>query len=94
LEELNARDSRIITLSTKLDARDIAEFSFKDRVFVQINHPRWGFASGAYFLVNKISGYNPSTLDPCKVELLLLGKANAQPVSSPIGGGGSVPSGS
>jgi hypothetical protein len=85
LEELNARDSRIITLTMKLDARDIADFSFRDKIFVRINHPRLGFSSGAYFLINKISGYNPSTLEPCKVELLLLGKVNAEPAITPTG---------
>ena len=95
LEELNSKTSRIITLTMKLDAIDIANFSFKDKIFIKINHPRLNFGSGSYFVVNKISGYNPSTNDPCKVELLLLGNTGIQPnPSAPTGSGGAIGSGS
>jgi hypothetical protein len=94
LEELNNKTSRILTLTMKLNPSDIANFSFKDKIFIRVNHSRLGFNGGAYFTVNRISGYNPSTNDPCKVELLLLGNPGIQPVSAPpSGAGGSIPGG-
>lgn len=94
LEQLNNKESRIVTVYMKLNPQDIANFSFRDRIFMRINHPRMGFNGGAYFTVNKISGYNPSTEDPCKVELLLLGDSGVIPATGiPSGGGGGIPPG-
>jgi hypothetical protein len=94
LSQLNNKTSRVITLTMKLSPEDIANFTFRDRIFLRVNHPRLGFSGGAYFTVNAITGYNPSTDAPCKVELLLLGDSGVLPATSiPSGGGGSVPVG-
>lgn len=62
INEITDRDSKIVTASFRLTARDIAEFDFRDTFFIR----------DAYYYVNKIIDYNPIADGLTKVELLKL----------------------
>lgn len=70
MEELSHKDSRLVTLYMKLSPSDIANFTFNTKIFLAFSHPNADFSAGGYFKVNAINDYNPSSDDPCKVELL------------------------
>jgi hypothetical protein len=58
--QLTDKNSRIITVDLLLDANDIANFNFSDKIFIDNN----------YYYVNKILDYNPGESGTCKVELI------------------------
>jgi hypothetical protein len=60
MNEITDRDSKIVTAYFKLDPQDIANFDFRNRVYVK----------ESYYYVNKIMDYNPIANDLTKVELL------------------------
>jgi len=60
----NLNDQKILKAKVRLDASDIARFSFRNPVFV-----RFPNGDAQYFIVNKID-YDPTSLAPSTVELL------------------------
>ena len=60
MNEITDRDSMIVTAYFKLDPQDIANFDFRNRVYVK----------ESYYYVNKIMDFNPIANDLTKVELL------------------------
>ena len=66
LENITNRDSRIETKYILVNAKNIREFSFRRRIFID----------GAYWIVNKIENYNPLKETSTKFELVKLLKAN------------------
>lgn len=75
LKNLIDRDSRIETKYLWVNAKDINEFNFRNRVFVD----------GAYWIVNKIENYNPLSENSTKFELIKLLTADVfTPTSTPI----------
>lgn len=84
LDEISGINSYIITLKMILTPIDIYNFKFSDIIYLNLSS--LGIGSGAqYYRVNKISGYNPSELTPCEVELI---KADKYTVTSISGNGG------
>ena len=75
LKNLIDRDSRIETKYLWVNAKDINEFNFRNRIFVD----------GAYWIVNKIENYNPLSETSTKFELVKLLNADVfTPTSIPI----------
>jgi hypothetical protein len=70
IEEITDRDSRIITLNAYLNAQDIADLRFNDKIYIDINSPAGGGSGGQYFKINKIDNYDPTMIGTCKVELI------------------------
>lgn len=66
LENITNRDSRIETKYIWVNAKNIREFSFRRRIFID----------GAYWIVNKIENYNPLKETSTKFELVKLLEAN------------------
>ena len=66
LENITNRDSRIETKYIWVNAKNIREFSFRRRVFID----------GAYWIVNKIENYNPLKETSTKFELVKLLESN------------------
>ena len=62
LTNLIDRDGKFVTKYLWLTPRDIYNFSFRNRIFVD----------GAYYIVNKIENYNPIEQDSTKCELIKL----------------------
>ena len=62
IQEITDRDSKIVDLYMRLQATDIQKFSFRDTIFID----------GNYYIVNKISEYNPLLSETTRVELLKL----------------------
>jgi len=82
LDTLTGRDSKIMTKYLWLTPKDINAFNFRNRIFVD----------GAYWIVNKISNYNPLTEQSTLCELVKLEKSNVFTPSSTLTatwGGGS-----
>jgi len=67
INEITDKDSKLVTCYINLNEIDILNFTFRNKIF--INHPIYG---GTYFIVNKISDYDPLEFKPTKVELLKL----------------------
>lgn len=67
LDTISDKDSKMITCYVKLTPKDIQEFNFWDKVFID------GMTDdgGHYFIVNSIQ-YNPTVNESSKVELLKL----------------------
>ena len=82
LDTLTGRDSKIMTKYLWLTPKDINVFNFRNRIFVD----------GAYWIVNKISNYNPLMEQSTLCELVKLEKSNVFTPSSTLTatwGGGS-----
>ena len=62
LTNLIDRDGKFVTKYLWLSPKDIYNFSFRNRIFVD----------GAYYIVNKIENYNPIEQDSTKCELIKL----------------------
>lgn len=76
MNEITDRDSSIVTAYFKLDPQDVANFDFRNRVFVK----------DSYFLVNSIIDYNPLANDLTKVELLKIKNySDFEPTISEVG---------
>jgi hypothetical protein len=65
LDEISDGESRIVTMSLYLTSQDIYQFNFSDNIFIDLGN------GGQYYKVNKIEGYDPSTISTCKVEFIL-----------------------
>lgn len=63
--ELTDKDSRLITCWIKLSPDDIYNLRFNSKIWLRID------GNGQYYRLNKIFSWNPNTLEPCKVELIL-----------------------
>ena len=64
LDEISDIDSRIITASFYLTPEDIVDFKFNDNIFLDFGD------GGQYYKVNKIDGYDPTTIKTCRIELI------------------------
>lgn len=64
IEEISNTDSRIITSSMYLTPQDIVDFKFSDNIFIDFGQ------GGQYYKVNKIDGYDPTTIRTCRVEFI------------------------
>lgn len=62
LNNLINRDAKFVTKYLWLSPKDIYNFNFRNRLFID----------GAYYIVNKIENYNPLELTSTKVELIKL----------------------
>lgn len=62
--ELSDKDSRIIRAKFYLNADDIYNFKFNDKIYLDFE------GNGQYYRVNKISGYDPTRIGLCDVELI------------------------
>ena len=75
MNEITDRDSAIVTAYFYLTAKDIAEFDFRDIIYVK----------DIYYFVNKIMDYNPLKSDLTKVELLKVKEYDAfSPATSTV----------
>lgn len=63
IEQITNKNSKIVTMWMYLKASDIANFTFRKRVFI----------NDSYYIVNKIFDYNPQEVQSTKVEFLRLG---------------------
>jgi hypothetical protein len=66
LENITNRDAKFLSKYLWVTAKDIAEFSFRNRYFID----------GAYYIVNKIENYNPLNETSTKFELIKLLNTN------------------
>lgn len=64
IDEISDRNSRIITLSMYLTPYDIIDFKFNDNIYIDYGY------GGQYYKVNKIEGYDPTSIKTCRVELI------------------------
>ena len=80
IEQITDANSKVVTMWLYLKASDIANFSFRKRIWIH----------DSYYIVNKIFDYNPQDLSLTKVELLRLAYVDT-PVAEQINnnGGGS-----
>jgi hypothetical protein len=84
LNNLINRDAKFVTKYLWLSPKDIYNFSFRNRLFID----------GAYYIVNKIENYNPLEETSTKVELIKLLDTDAfTPSSILISGTGTVQGG-
>ena len=67
MNEITDRDSALVTAYFYLTARDIAEFDFRDKIFVK----------EYYYFINQIMDFNPLKDDLTKVELLKIKEYDA-----------------
>lgn len=63
LDEYSLPDSKLVTLDMWLNTYDISQFSFRNRIYLDID-------GGAYYKVNKISQYTIGVNKPTTVELI------------------------
>jgi len=64
LNEISDTDSRIVSVNMYLDPFDIINFRFNDNIYLDFG------SGGQYYKVNKIEGYDPTTIRTCRVELI------------------------
>lgn len=62
IDQITDQNSKIVRMWIYLKASDIANFTFRKLVWI---HDSW-------YIVNKIDGYDPQNVKPCRVELLRL----------------------
>lgn len=88
LDEISGINSYIITVKMYLTPVDIYNFKFNDLIYINLSSFSLG-SGGQYYRVNKISGYNPSLLNLCEVELIKADKYSVKSISV-NGGNGSI----
>lgn len=64
LDEINDKNSRLVTCNLYLTPQDIYNFRFSDSIFLIID------GVGEYYRVNRIIDYDPSTIESINVELI------------------------
>lgn len=83
MDQINDKNSRIVTAYFNLNSIDISQFSFADLIFFRLD------GAEGYYRVNKINDYDPSTETTTEVELVkaidfIIPKTQFPPMPPPI----------